>query len=191
MHVRWKVKTLTSNRLTGEPTCPHRSKKPVTYTPVMMLVQGQKQTYAWRVGPGIRGCCLNHGLAQAAWWWEVDQRFKDLAESGIEDNKELSRAILSAKRFILSLLEERVPRPTKEAKREYREFRKLHRKPRKVTIRLPSFAKTLGITWPCSPEDLKATWRKLALQHHPDRGGRPEEFIRIKAAYDQACGRIS
>lgn len=157
----------------------------------MMVIEGRKQTYAWRPGPSIRECCLHHGLAQAAWWWEVDQRFTDLARDGLEDNPELAQALLGSKKFILGLLEDTVPRPSKEDKQAYREFRKLHRKPRKVTIRLPSFAKTLGITWPCSPEDLKATWRKLALQHHPDRGGRPEEFIRIKAAYDQACGRIS
>jgi hypothetical protein len=170
MHVRWKVKTLATNRQTGEPTCPHpRVKQPVTYTPVMMVIDRKKQHYAWRVGPGIRKCCLNHGLAQAAWWWEVDQRFKDLSEKGIEDNQELTEALLSAKKFIQSILEDTVPRP----------------------VKVPAFVRTLGIPWPCTGEELKATWRKLALQYHPDRGGRPEDFIRVKAAYDQACERLA
>lgn len=192
MHIRWKVRTLSSNRQTGEPTCPHtRVKQPVTYTPVMMLVMDGHQDYAWRPAPCIRKCCLNHGLAQAAWWEEVDRRFKELAEVGLDGQEELAHAILSSRKHILSLLEDRVPRPSKEAKREYREFKKLYQKPRRVRVLLPLFARTLGIPWPCTEVELKAIWRKLALQHHPDRGGLVEDFIRVKAAYDQACERLA
>ena len=190
MHVRWKTRTLATNRQTGEPTCPHtRVKDPVTFTPVMMLVVGVKQSYAWRLGPAIRRCCLAHGLAQAAWWWEVDQRWKDLAQTELED-PELAAALLQQKTAINQILETVVPRPSKQDQREYREFKKLYQVPRKVKIRLPAFAKTLGVHWPCTENDLKAVWKKLALQHHPDRGGRQEDFIRVKAAYDQACERL-
>jgi hypothetical protein len=190
MHVRWKTKTLASNRQMGEPTCPHtRVKKPVTFTPVMMAVEGRKQSYAHRLGPAIRRCCLGNGLAQAAWWWEVDQRWKDLALNGLED-PELTAALLSEKALINQILEAVVPRPSKADQREYREFKKLYQMPRKVKTQLPAFAKILGVPWPCTEDDLKAVWKKLALQHHPDRGGRQEDFIRVKAAYDQACERL-
>jgi hypothetical protein len=42
----------------------------------------------------------------------------------------------------------------------------------------------LGLTWPCSPEVLKATYRRRSKELHPDAGGDPEEFHRLQAAYE-------
>lgn len=44
--------------------------------------------------------------------------------------------------------------------------------------------KTLGIAEDASPEDIKKSYRKLASQHHPDKGGDTSRFQEIQAAYD-------
>ena len=36
----------------------------------------------------------------------------------------------------------------------------------------------------CSPEDLKKSYKKLCIQHHPDKGGDENEFKRISEAYN-------
>jgi len=42
----------------------------------------------------------------------------------------------------------------------------------------------LGIQKGCSEGEVKKAYRKLAMQHHPDKGGNPEEFKKIQGAYD-------
>jgi curved DNA-binding protein len=50
----------------------------------------------------------------------------------------------------------------------------------------------LGISASASPEEIKAAYRKLAMEHHPDRNGGSEEsakkFQEIQAAYDMLRG---
>ena len=42
---------------------------------------------------------------------------------------------------------------------------------------------TLGLDRTASDEDIKRAYRKLASQHHPDKGGNKEQFQEIQAAY--------
>jgi len=46
------------------------------------------------------------------------------------------------------------------------------------------YYKTLGISRGASEDEIKKAYRKLAMKHHPDRGGNEAEFKRIKEAYE-------
>lgn len=46
------------------------------------------------------------------------------------------------------------------------------------------YYKTLGVPRGASEEEIKKAYRKLAMKHHPDRGGNEAEFKRIKEAYE-------
>lgn len=43
---------------------------------------------------------------------------------------------------------------------------------------------TLGVAKTATPEEIKRAYRKLASQHHPDRGGDTATFQKIQVAYD-------
>jgi hypothetical protein len=45
----------------------------------------------------------------------------------------------------------------------------------------------LGLGWPCNAEDLKAAYRRRSKEAHPDVGGSPEEFRRVREAYEHAA----
>jgi DnaJ family protein A protein 2 len=42
----------------------------------------------------------------------------------------------------------------------------------------------LGLTKDASADEIKKAYRKLAMKHHPDKGGDPEEFKKITNAYE-------
>jgi DnaJ-class molecular chaperone len=46
----------------------------------------------------------------------------------------------------------------------------------------------LGIPEGSSEQDVKRAYRRLAVTHHPDRGGDPKKFQEIKAAHDKLTG---
>lgn len=50
----------------------------------------------------------------------------------------------------------------------------------------PSHLSALGLTSDATSDEIQKAWRKLAKIHHPDRGGDPEEFKRLRDAYERA-----
>ena len=49
---------------------------------------------------------------------------------------------------------------------------------------MPDHYQTLGVDRTASPEDIKRAYRRLASQHHPDKGGDTQQFQAIQQAYD-------
>lgn len=43
---------------------------------------------------------------------------------------------------------------------------------------------TLGLSYGASKEEIKKAFHKLAHIHHPDKGGKLEDFLKVKNAYD-------
>ena len=46
----------------------------------------------------------------------------------------------------------------------------------------------LGLEAAATAEEVKAAFRRLAREHHPDRGGDVERFQRVQAAHDALVG---
>jgi curved DNA-binding protein CbpA len=48
----------------------------------------------------------------------------------------------------------------------------------------------LGLSWPVDEDGLRTTYRRLALQHHPDRGGNHGDFVRVQGAYEAVLAAL-
>lgn len=49
----------------------------------------------------------------------------------------------------------------------------------------------LGLPDTATPDEIKAKWRQLASETHPDKGGDPAEFARLRKAYNLAMEEAS
>ena len=49
---------------------------------------------------------------------------------------------------------------------------------------MPDHYAALGVARTATPDEIKRAFRKLASQHHPDKGGDTQKFQEIQAAYD-------
>lgn len=56
---------------------------------------------------------------------------------------------------------------------------------RRSTYR-PEWADILGVTASASIDEIADAYRRKALETHPDKGGDPEEFKRVQAAFEEA-----
>ncbi|CAF1459730.1 unnamed protein product [Adineta steineri] len=48
------------------------------------------------------------------------------------------------------------------------------------TVALEKAYRYLGVSVNCSNDEINSAYHRLALQLHPDKGGKPEEFIKLK-----------
>ena len=55
---------------------------------------------------------------------------------------------------------------------------------------MSSAYEVLDIKQGSSAQDLKKAYRKLALEHHPDKGGDVEKFKKVQNAYEKVLGVI-
>jgi hypothetical protein len=54
----------------------------------------------------------------------------------------------------------------------------------------PAAASVLGLAWPATADEIKAAYRRLAKQNHPDLGGDLQQFQHIQDAYQQLMAVI-
>jgi hypothetical protein len=118
----------------------------------------------------------------------VDQRFQDLKQLGLPD-QDVADQLLQQASTIQGILAERVPRPSEAYRKIYLEYREeVGVTRRRVRNQTPQCFGQLGLSWPCTKDDLSKRWRELVRQNHPDRGGSVELFIEAKTAYSAAMG---
>jgi DnaJ-class molecular chaperone len=51
-------------------------------------------------------------------------------------------------------------------------------------MRISEARKILGVEASAGQDEIKAAYRKLAMKHHPDRGGDEAQFVKVKQAYE-------
>ena len=62
-----------------------------------------------------------------------------------------------------------------------------HRRASSGQVAQPDCFRVLGLASGTTLEQVKGRYRELAKLYHPDRGGDPEQFKILVAAYDEAC----
>ena len=48
-----------------------------------------------------------------------------------------------------------------------------------------NYYSTLGVSSNATPQEIKKAYKKASMQHHPDRGGNSNEFVKIQEAYER------
>ena len=54
----------------------------------------------------------------------------------------------------------------------------------------PKCLQVLGITRPCTVEEVNRAYRRLALETHPDRGGSADAFKQVHDAFESALAMV-
>lgn len=56
----------------------------------------------------------------------------------------------------------------------------------------PAWARTLGVSFPCTSDELRRAFRKRAFETHPDRaGGSSDAFVAVRTALDEGLVALS
>lgn len=136
----------------------------------------------------MRKCCLDNPMARAAWWADVNQRWKTIRT---EIDSEIATIILPyRKRFQLEMGVVIAP-PTAEEKRQYRRMLR-----RNMSVHLSSSDgvivdfKVLGLSWPFTEAQLKSAFRDRIVKAHPDHGGDEAAFKTLMDAYEAAKRKL-
>jgi hypothetical protein len=79
--------------------------------------------------------------------------------------------------------------------RDFMDRHRIHRPPVSVQVSLAESARLFGVTADTLKKMdcrmLTRHYRRLALKHHPDKGGDPETFVKLSAAYEKLLKRKS
>lgn len=186
MHIRWKRQDLK-----GKPhlnsKCPH-TKATTLLSPILVEHVANKQRTVWRVGPGIRQCCIKAktATALASWWLEIDIRFAELEHIGLDD-AELTEQILSSEEEIRDLLRQVVPfAPQAATAKAVAAFQQGQLRRRTQSLMHPHLRK-LGINEVPTLTELQQIWRALAKKLHPDNreSGSQTKFVEAQASYQR------
>jgi len=60
-----------------------------------------------------------------------------------------------------------------------------------LTAERADWERTLGLTFPCTHEEVRRSFKRRALDTHPDRpGGSHEAFLAVRAARDEALSAL-
>ncbi len=85
--------------------------------------------------------------------------------------------------------------PLRDFLREFMNRHRVHRPPQSVQVSLKASARLFGVTVDALKRmDCRALtrrYRTLAQTHHPDKGGDPETFVKLSAAYHKLLKRKS
>jgi hypothetical protein len=85
--------------------------------------------------------------------------------------------------------------PFQDFLRDFMNRHRIHRPPDSVQISLAESAQLFGVTADALKKmdcpTLTRHYRKLALRHHPDKGGDQEIFVKLSAAYEKLLKRKS
>ena len=77
--------------------------------------------------------------------------------------------------------------------RDFMNRHRVHRPPESVQVSLAESAGLFGVTVDALKKmdcrNLARQYRKVALRHHPDKGGDPENFVKLTAAYQKLMKR--
>jgi hypothetical protein len=83
--------------------------------------------------------------------------------------------------------------PFQDFLRDFMNRHRIHRPPDSVQISLAESAQLFGVTADALKKmdcpTLTRHYRKLALRHHPDKGGDQEIFVKLSAAYEKLLKR--
>jgi hypothetical protein len=55
----------------------------------------------------------------------------------------------------------------------------------------PRCISALGLTLPCTEDEILAAYRRKVKQLHPDRGGNRRDFMRLQAHFEQAMDLVA
>lgn len=179
MDLRWRRQRLR-NTHQEVLLCTHEEARPRIIAPYLV----HRRKTIWEPGPSIRECCIlkGRGLAIAAWWWEVEQRYAEI-EAGYPGDP-LSQVLYWQLGDIEKLLEDGVPKPSAAERQQYIWYREDLGLVREAKD--PPGFRQLGLSWPCAPEALEKRFRELARTSHPDRGGNAQQFSVYAEAYRTA-----
>ena len=85
--------------------------------------------------------------------------------------------------------------PIRDFWRDFMNHHRIHRPPKSVQVSITESARLFGVTVETLKKmDCRALtrqYRKIAMKHHPDKGGDQETFVRLSAAYRKLLKRKS